>query len=78
MAGVGEGDRWVALNAVGVKSVNAVLEELAAVPVLKDEVPVVPVGEVEFRVLSVGSTSRSKLSKKPYQLIKCAEVFRFQ
>ena len=69
MAGVGEGDvegdRWVPVNVVGVKSVDAAeLEELAAVPVLKVEVPVVPVGEVEFWVLSVGPNSRSKLSKQ--------------
>ena len=61
---------------VGVKSVDAVLEELAAVPVLKVDVPVAPVGEVEFRVLSVGPNSRSKLSKKSYQLRKYTEVFR--
>lgn len=69
MAGVGEGDdaegdRWVPVKVVGVESVDAALEELAAVPVLKVDAPVVPVGEVEFRVLSVGPNSRSKLSKK--------------
>jgi len=72
MAGVGEGDvpgdRWVPVSVVGVKSVDAVLEELAAVPVLKVEVPVVPVGEVKFRVLSVGPNSRSKLSKQMISL----------
>lgn len=52
---------------VGVKSVDAVLEELAEVPVLKVDVPVAPVEEVEFRVLSVGPNSRSKLSKKSDQ-----------
>ena len=55
---------------VGVESVDPVLEELTAVPVLKVDVPVVPVVEVEFRVLSVGPNSRSKLSKKSDQLIK--------
>ena len=61
---------------VGVESVDPVLEELTAVPVLKVDVPVVPVGEVEFRVLSVGPNSRSKLSKKSDQLINYTDVFR--
>lgn len=82
MAGVGEGDvagdRCVPLSAVGVKSLDAVLEELAVEPVLKVEPPVVPVGDVEFRVLSVGPNSRSKLSEKSDQLIKYTEVFRSQ
>ena len=60
---------------VGVKSVDPVLEELAAVPVLKVDVPVAPVGEVEFWVLSVGPNSRSKLSKKSDQLIKYTDLF---
>ena len=61
---------------VGVESVDPVLEELTAVPVLKVDVPVVPVVEVEFRVLSVGPNSRSKLSKKSDQLTKYTDVFR--
>ena len=74
MAGVGEGDvagdRCVPLTEVGVKSLDAVLEELPVAPVLKVELPMVPVGEVEFWVLFVGPNSRSKLSKKSDQLIK--------
>lgn len=88
MVGVGEGDvavdPCVPLSAVGVKSLDAVLEELPVVavlavelpvlavelPVRAVELPVVPVGEVAFWVLSVGPTSRSKLSEKSDNKVK--------
>lgn len=74
MVGVGEGDvagdRCVPLSAVGVKSLDVVLEKLPVVPVPEVELPVVPVGEVVFWVLSVGPTSRSKLSEKSDYMMK--------
>ena len=74
MVGVGEGDVagdcCVPLSAVGVKSLDVVLEELPVVGVLPVELPVVPVGEVAFWVLSVGPTSRSKLSERLFYMMK--------